>query len=210
MGSPHCRKRWLSACRWAPPKRSAKNWHSRGDPLCWASRRPAGDCPRTLSPHDRRRVHSLGDGTAGGAALRAAGRRDHRDVARAGQPQRGQGSAYVSLRAAVPAPSFLAGSTWTGWPSTSTPAASTSRTRWFVAGAAWFDVVEVSDPVIVVEVISPSTHKVDTTQKLADYFRIPSVRHYLIVNTSRRAVVHHERGATAALGPVSSYRAPEA
>ena len=57
------------------------------------------------------------------------------------------------------------------------------------------DVVEIADPVIVVEVISPSTHKVDTTQKLADYFRVASVRHYLIVNTSRRAVVHHERDA---------------
>ena len=55
------------------------------------------------------------------------------------------------------------------------------------------DVVEVPDPVIVVEVISPSTHKVDTTLKLADYLRIPSVRHYLIVNSSRRVVVHHER-----------------
>ena len=55
------------------------------------------------------------------------------------------------------------------------------------------DVVEVVDPVILVEVISPSTHKVDTTQKLGDCFRIPSVRHYLIVNTSRRTVVHHER-----------------
>ncbi len=57
------------------------------------------------------------------------------------------------------------------------------------------NVVEVVDPVILVEVISPSTHKVDTTQKLGDYFRVPSVRHYLIVNTSRRTVVHHERMA---------------
>lgn len=57
------------------------------------------------------------------------------------------------------------------------------------------DAVEVTDPVVVVEVISPSTHKVDTTQKLADYFRVPSVRHYLIVNTTRRSVVHHERQA---------------
>ena len=39
------------------------------------------------------------------------------------------------------------------------------------------DIVEITDPVIVVEVISPSTHKVDTTQKLGDYFRMPSVQH---------------------------------
>jgi Uma2 family endonuclease len=44
------------------------------------------------------------------------------------------------------------------------------------------DVALVVDPVILVEVISPSTHKVDTTQKLGDYFRVPSVRHYVIVN----------------------------
>ena len=55
------------------------------------------------------------------------------------------------------------------------------------------DAVEVADPLILVEVISPGTRKVDTTQKLGDYFRLPSVRHYLIVNTSRRSVVHHER-----------------
>jgi Uma2 family endonuclease len=55
------------------------------------------------------------------------------------------------------------------------------------------DAVEVADPLILVEVISPGTRKVDTTQKLGDYFRLPSVRHYLIVNTSRRTVVHHAR-----------------
>jgi Uma2 family endonuclease len=55
------------------------------------------------------------------------------------------------------------------------------------------DAVEVVDPVVLVEVISPSTHKVDTGQKLADYFRPPSLRHYLIVNMTRRSVVHHEQ-----------------
>lgn len=55
------------------------------------------------------------------------------------------------------------------------------------------DAVEVADPVVLVEVISPSTHKVDTGQKLADYFRLPSLHHYLIVNMTRRSVVHHER-----------------
>lgn len=56
------------------------------------------------------------------------------------------------------------------------------------------DAVEVIDPMVLVEVISPGTHKVDTHQKLGDYFRLPSVRHYLIVNTKRRSVVHHARG----------------
>jgi Uma2 family endonuclease len=49
-------------------------------------------------------------------------------------------------------------------------------------------------PVIVVEVISPSSERQDTETKLADYFSIPSVAHYLIVLTDRRLVLHHARG----------------
>ena len=41
--------------------------------------------------------------------------------------------------------------------------------------------VKLSDPIIVVEVLSPSTSARDVGAKLADYFRLPSVRHYLIV-----------------------------
>jgi Uma2 family endonuclease len=56
------------------------------------------------------------------------------------------------------------------------------------------DVVIVPDPVIVVEVLSPSTRGRDAGAKLADYFRLPSVRHYLLVRTERRSVIHHRRG----------------
>ena len=49
------------------------------------------------------------------------------------------------------------------------------------------------NPVVVVEVTSPGTRSVDTGFKLADYFRVPSIRHYLIVMTERRMVVHHAR-----------------
>lgn len=52
----------------------------------------------------------------------------------------------------------------------------------------------MTDPVIVVEVQSPSTGTRDSTTKLVDYFRMPSVRHYLIVHPVRRVVVHHARG----------------
>ena len=48
-------------------------------------------------------------------------------------------------------------------------------------------------PVIVVEVLSPSTQSVDTGTKLTDYFRVPSIHHYLIVRANRRAVIHHRR-----------------
>jgi Uma2 family endonuclease len=56
------------------------------------------------------------------------------------------------------------------------------------------DAVIVPAPVIVVEGLSPSTATRDTGAKLADYFRLPSVRHYLIVRTDRPTVIHHRRG----------------
>src|SRR5918994_2725283 len=39
------------------------------------------------------------------------------------------------------------------------------------------------NPVVVVEVTSPGTQSVNTGLKLADYFRVPSIHHYLIVMT---------------------------
>ena len=56
------------------------------------------------------------------------------------------------------------------------------------------DAVIVAAPVIVVEVLSPTTRARDAGAKLADYFRLPSVRHYLLVQTERRTVIHHRRG----------------
>ena len=54
--------------------------------------------------------------------------------------------------------------------------------------------IEVPNPVIVVEVLSPSTRKIDASAKLAGYFRVPSVAHYLIVDPDSRLVIHHARG----------------
>jgi Uma2 family endonuclease len=56
------------------------------------------------------------------------------------------------------------------------------------------DAVIVPAPVIVVEVLSPSTATRDTGAKLADYFRVASLRHYLIVRTDQPTVIHHRRG----------------
>ena len=53
--------------------------------------------------------------------------------------------------------------------------------------------VEVPAPVIVVEVLSPSTGFYDRHGKLAGYFAVPSVRHCLMVDTDRRVVIHHRR-----------------
>lgn len=55
--------------------------------------------------------------------------------------------------------------------------------------------VEVPNPLIVVEVLSSSTRRVDVSIKLAGYFRLPSVVHYLIVDPSEPMIVHHARGA---------------
>ncbi len=55
------------------------------------------------------------------------------------------------------------------------------------------DALLVPDPLVVVEVLSPTTALVDTTRKLEDYFRITTVRHYLVVDPERRTVIHHAR-----------------
>jgi Uma2 family endonuclease len=51
----------------------------------------------------------------------------------------------------------------------------------------------LSDPTVVVEVLSPSTRGRDSGAKLEDYFRLPSVRHYVLVRTDVRSAIHHFR-----------------
>ncbi len=53
--------------------------------------------------------------------------------------------------------------------------------------------IEVNGPVILVEVVSPSSGKPDTGSKLDDDFRIPSVRRHLIVKTGNRAVIRRRQ-----------------
>ena len=55
------------------------------------------------------------------------------------------------------------------------------------------DALAAPNPVVVVEVLSPGTASTDTGGKLADYFLVPSVAHYLIVHPIRRMVTHHRR-----------------
>jgi Uma2 family endonuclease len=56
------------------------------------------------------------------------------------------------------------------------------------------DSTAIPNPVVVVEVLSPSTRQVDTHIKLGDYFSLQSVEHYLLVRTDRREVMHYRRG----------------
>ena len=55
------------------------------------------------------------------------------------------------------------------------------------------DAREVPNPVIVVEVSSPSTRARDEGRKLVAYFSLPSVAHYLQLDTGDSALVHHKR-----------------
>lgn len=57
----------------------------------------------------------------------------------------------------------------------------------------------VPDPFIVVEVVSPSSERDDTGDKLDEYFELPSLQHYLIVRPDKRLIVHHARGEGGAL-----------
>ncbi len=51
----------------------------------------------------------------------------------------------------------------------------------------------VAEPVVVVEVTSPSSSRLDSGGKLGAYARMPSVAHHLIVNIQRRLLAHHRR-----------------
>jgi Uma2 family endonuclease len=55
------------------------------------------------------------------------------------------------------------------------------------------DALAVTDPMVLIEVVSPSSASRDQRSKLIDYFRIPSLRHYLIIDGDSRTVIHHAR-----------------
>ena len=55
------------------------------------------------------------------------------------------------------------------------------------------DQVYSTNPVVVVEVISPSSVMTDVDRKLIDYFSVASILHYLIVYGPEKRVVHHRR-----------------
>lgn len=61
-----------------------------------------------------------------------------------------------------------------------------------------------AEPLVVIEVLSASSHMKDTVEKLDGYFSLPAIRHYLVVDAVKRRVVLHSRNgdsiATAILG----------
>jgi Uma2 family endonuclease len=60
----------------------------------------------------------------------------------------------------------------------------------------------VPEPVIVAEVLSPSTARKDLTVKLAGYFDVPSIEHYLIADWEEREIIHYRREGGALAKPV--------
>jgi Uma2 family endonuclease len=113
-------------------------------------------------------------------------------------PERGahlrvKGAVYTALKRAISA---------TGVPCQALPDGATVETgdsdyepdALVNCGAAMADdAVAAPNPVVVVEVLSPGTASTDTGAKLAGYFLLPSVAHYLIVHPTRRTVIHHRR-----------------
>lgn len=55
------------------------------------------------------------------------------------------------------------------------------------------DAVHVTNPVVVVEVVSPGSARADAGAKLTGYFRVPSVQHYLLIDSVQALLVHHRR-----------------
>jgi Uma2 family endonuclease len=61
------------------------------------------------------------------------------------------------------------------------------------------DRIEAPNPVVVLEILSPSAHAVDSRLKVRRYFELPAIQHYLILDADNRTVIHHARGAGDAL-----------
>lgn len=59
--------------------------------------------------------------------------------------------------------------------------------------------IAIPDPLVIVEVLSPSTSAVDRGHKLREYFSVPSLHHHLIVWPDSPRVVHHRRAADGGL-----------
>ncbi len=55
--------------------------------------------------------------------------------------------------------------------------------------------LEVPNPVIVVEVLSPTSIRRDLTGKVAGYFKVESILHYLIVDAEGSVIIQYSRSA---------------
>lgn len=61
------------------------------------------------------------------------------------------------------------------------------------------DAITIPDPLIVFELVSPSSGRIDTVLKMPWYFSLPSVLHYIIVEPQMRFLVWHARETAEAI-----------
>jgi Uma2 family endonuclease len=61
--------------------------------------------------------------------------------------------------------------------------------------------LEIPNPVIVVEVLSPSSAKRDLADKLAGYYQVPSIQHYLVVDPGDKELIWYRRSGDALAPP---------
>ena len=61
--------------------------------------------------------------------------------------------------------------------------------------------LEIADPIVVVEILSPSTARRDLTTKVVGYARVPSIMHYVVVDPVERVVLHYRRQGDALQPP---------
>jgi Uma2 family endonuclease len=56
--------------------------------------------------------------------------------------------------------------------------------------------LEIPNPVIVVEVLSPSSVTRDLADKVVGYAKVASIRHYLVLDPEEKAIIWHARDGT--------------
>ena len=61
--------------------------------------------------------------------------------------------------------------------------------------------LEVSNPIVVVEVLSPSTTRRDLTTKVVGYARVPTIEHYIVIDPAERVVLNYRRHGDVLLPP---------
>jgi Uma2 family endonuclease len=57
------------------------------------------------------------------------------------------------------------------------------------------DRVDILDPLVVVAVLSPATRHIDLGKKLVEYFKVATLRHYLMFDAILPQAIHHQRSA---------------
>ena len=96
--------------------------------------------------------------------------------------------------AGLPCEAFIDG------PMVKTGTASARQPDAIVQCSEWDDdSIYLDEPIVMVEIISPSGRLRDTSQKLGEYFELPSVLHYLIVDPNAERLIWHRRADDGAI-----------